>query len=133
MDSGRGCPLQRLPRTRDVFVLASRESSNPGSTDIFRKQLYRTQPAISQSIRKLESEVGEPLLQRASRDGSLTDAGLVLKEYAEKLLNLRSEATSPISELRQLQSGKLSIAANEFTSVYLLAVLEQFRRLCPMI
>jgi len=97
------------------------------------QKLHRTQPAISQAIRKLESEIGEALLQRTSRDGSLTDAGQLLKEYAEKLLNLRSEATSAISELRQLQSGKLSIAANEFTSVYLLAVLEQFRRLCPMI
>src|SRR5437762_9576937 len=97
------------------------------------QKLHRTQPTISQAIHKLESEIGEPLLQRTSRDGSLTDAGALLKDYAEKLLNLRSEATSAISELRQLQSGKLSIAANEFTSVYLLAVLEQFRRLCPMI
>lgn len=97
------------------------------------KKLHRTQPAISQSIRKLEAEIGEALFDRASRNGSLTDAGLVLKEYGEKLLNLRTEAATAIAELRELHSGKLTIAANEFTSVYLLKVLEKFRVQCPMI
>lgn len=97
------------------------------------KRLHRTQPAISQSIRKLEDEIGEALFDRSSREGNLTDAGTVLKEYGEKLLNLRSEATTAIAELGQLHSGKLTIAANEFTSVYLLKVLESFRRQCPMI
>ena len=36
-------------------------------------------------------------------------------------------------ELRELQQGKLSIAANEFTALYLLPVLAEFRRLHPMI
>jgi DNA-binding transcriptional LysR family regulator len=63
----------------------------------------------------------------------LTDAGKVLFEYAEKLLNLRSEATESLAELRELQKGKLVIAANEFTVLYLLLVLGEFRRLHPMI
>ncbi len=97
------------------------------------EKMRRTQPAISQAIRKLEVELGEALFDRSSRDGSLTDAGTLLVEYAEKLLNLRDEATGAIAELQQLHSGKLSIAANEFTTMYLLRVLEQFRRQSPMI
>ncbi len=56
-------------------------------------RLRRTQPAVSQTIAKLEAELGETLLERSARDGSLTDAGEVLQEYAQKLLNLRTEAT----------------------------------------
>jgi DNA-binding transcriptional LysR family regulator len=97
------------------------------------QKLHRTQPAVSQTIRKLESDIGEPLFDRSSRDANLTDAGRLLVDYAEKLLNLRSEAGSAITELRQLQAGKLAVAANEFTSIYLLSVLEKFRRQSPMI
>src|SRR5260370_15595801 len=63
----------------------------------------------------------------------LTDAGRVLPDYAEKMLNLRREARASLEELRQFQRGTLVIAANEFTSLYLLRVLEDFRRFCPMI
>lgn len=97
------------------------------------QKLHRTQPAVSQTIRKLESDIGEPLFDRSSRDANLTDAGRLLVDYAEKLLNLRTEAGSAITELRELQAGKLAIAANEFTSIYLLPVLEKFRRQSPMI
>jgi DNA-binding transcriptional LysR family regulator len=96
-------------------------------------KLHRTQSAISQSIRKLEDDIGEVLFDRSSRDGSLTDAGRVLEEYAERLLNLRENAHEALIELRELHKGKLAIAANEFTALYLLPVLAEFRRLHPMI
>jgi DNA-binding transcriptional LysR family regulator len=88
---------------------------------------------VSQTIRKLENELGEPLFDRSSRDGVLTDAGRVLKEYAEKLINLRSDAQVALVELRELHKGKLVIAANELTVLYLLPILAEFRRLHPMI
>jgi len=96
-------------------------------------RLHRTQPAVSQAIAKLESELGEVLLERSSRDGTLTDAGEVLREYALKLLNLRSEASGALSELRELHRGKLSLAANEYTCLYLLPLLNEFRRKNPRV
>ncbi|WP_158751317.1 LysR family transcriptional regulator [Acidobacterium sp. S8] len=96
-------------------------------------RLHRTQPAVSQVIRKLEDEFGEPLFERASRDGTLTAAGEVLREYAERLLNLRNEATSALEEVRSLERGRLTLAANEYTCLYLLPVLDEFRRQCPQI
>src|SRR5262245_23384927 len=113
----------------EVFLAVARE----GRFSRAAEKLYRTQSAISQTIRKLEEELGEPLFDRSSRDGQLTDAGLVLREYAEKLLNLRGDAQEALVELRELQKGKLVIAANEFTALYLLPVLAEFRRLHPMI
>jgi DNA-binding transcriptional LysR family regulator len=97
------------------------------------KRLHRTQPAVSQAVRNLEEELGELLLDRSSRDGTLTDAGRLLQEYAQELLNLRNEARQSLVELRQLQKGRLAIAANEYTSLYLLRVLHEFRRVHPMI
>jgi len=113
----------------EVFLTVAREHRFSRAAE----KLFRTQSAVSQTIRKLEVELGEALFDRSSREGVLTDAGKVLVEYAEKLLNLRSEAAESLVELRELQKGKLVIAANEFTALYLLPVLAEFRRLHPMI
>src|SRR5215813_12281744 len=96
-------------------------------------QVHRTQPAVSQMVRKLETDIGEPLFDRSTRDGMLTDAGRVLREYAEQLLNLRESARAALGELRELQKGKLVVGANEFTALYLLRVLAEFQRLHPAI
>jgi DNA-binding transcriptional LysR family regulator len=113
----------------EVFLTVTRE----GKFSRAAEKLHRTQSAVSQSIHKLEEDVGELLFDRSSRDGGLTDAGRVLQEYAERLLNLRNDASGALAELRELQRGKLAIAANEFTALYLLPVLAEFRRLHPMI
>jgi len=113
----------------EVFLAVAREKKFSRAAE----KLHRTQSAVSQSIHKLEEDIGEPLLDRSSRDGLLTDAGRVLQEYAERLLNLRDDASGALAELRELHRGKLTIAANEFTALYLLPVLGEFRRLHPMI
>jgi DNA-binding transcriptional LysR family regulator len=113
----------------EVFLAVAREGKFSRAAD----KLYRTQSAVSQTIRKLEDEVGEALFDRSSRNGLLTDAGRVLQEYAERMVNLRNDAQQALVEVRQLQKGKLVIAANEFTALYLLPVLAKFRRLHPMI
>ena len=113
----------------EVFLAVAQE----GRFSRAAEKLFRTQSAVSQSIHKLEQELGEPLFDRSSREGVLTDAGLVLQEYAERLLNLRSNAQEALVELREMHRGKLLIAANEFTALYLLPVLGEFRRLHPMI
>ena len=63
------------------------------------QRVCRTQPAISQSVKKLEEEVGVSLLTRANRDVSPTPAGLVLAAYARQMMELRAEA------LRQVRPG----------------------------
>ncbi len=96
-------------------------------------RLHRTQPAVSQVIRKLEASVGEMLFDRAARDGSLTAAGVLLRDYALRLLALRREATSALGELKSLESGRLQLAANEYTCMYLLPAIDRFRRDFPHI
>ena len=113
----------------EVFLAVARE----GGFSRAAEKLYRTQSAVSQAIRKLETEIGESLFDRSTRDGMLTDAGQVLREYAERLLNVRENAREALGELRELQKGKLVIGANELTSLYLLRVLAEFQRLHPAI
>src|SRR5580692_9818644 len=96
-------------------------------------RLHRTQPAVSQVIRKLEAAVGETLLDRSARDGSLTAAGAVLRDYALRLLALRREASSALDELKSLERGHLQLAANEYTCMYLLPAIDAFRREYPHI
>jgi DNA-binding transcriptional LysR family regulator len=96
-------------------------------------RLHRTQPAVSQVIRKLEESLGELLFDRAARDGSLTAAGTLLREYAVRLLALRREASSALGELKSLERGRLQLAANEYTCMVLLPALDQFRRKFPQI
>jgi DNA-binding transcriptional LysR family regulator len=94
-------------------------------------RLHRTQPAVSQVIRKLEQSVGETLFDRAARDGSLTAAGDLLRDYALRLLALRREASSALDELKSVERGHLQLAANEYTCMYLLPAIDAFRREFP--
>ena len=70
------------------------------------QKLYRTQPAISISVRKLEDWVGQPLFVRGSRTGQLTEAGILLKEYAERMLNLREEIRRGVEDLKKFAAGR---------------------------
>jgi DNA-binding transcriptional LysR family regulator len=96
-------------------------------------RLHRTQPAVSQVIRKLEESVGEILFDRAARDGALTAAGALLRDYALRLLALRREAVGALDELKNLERGHLQLAANEYTCMYLLPAIDAFRRAYPHI
>src|SRR5665213_476536 len=83
-------------------------------------RLGRTQPAVSLALQRLEAELGEQLLDRFARDVVLTDAGRSVLEYARRFQNLESELQNSIAELRDHSAGRLSIGANESTSLYLL-------------
>jgi DNA-binding transcriptional LysR family regulator len=96
-------------------------------------RLHRTQPAVSQVIRKLEASVGETLFDRAARDGSLTAAGVLLRDYALRLMALRREAASALDELKNLERGRLQLAANEYTCLYLLPAIDKFKREFPQV
>lgn len=113
----------------EVLAAVAREKSFSRAAEV----LDRTQPAVSQAIRRLESEVGETLFDRSSKDGTLTYAGEILLDYARQMLNLRQTAHSAIREMRNLHTGKVTISANEHTVFYLLPLIAEFRKRHPMI
>jgi DNA-binding transcriptional LysR family regulator len=94
------------------------------------ERVCRTQPAVSQSIKKLEEEIGSALFARDMHDVSLTEAGKVLAEHARRIVRARDEALREVSSLKGLTGGTLTIAAHESAAVYLLpsAVRDYVRR-----
>ena len=96
----------------EVFLAVARE----GGFSRAAEKLYRTQSAVSQAIRKLESEIGELLFDRSTRDGVMTDAGRVLQEYAERLLFLLEcggfDGELGIRKTRMLTAYVVGAAAN---------------------
>jgi DNA-binding transcriptional LysR family regulator len=90
------------------------------------KKLHRTQPAVSQAIRRIEDELGDRLFDRTSRNGALTEAGLLLQEHATRLLRLAGEAEAAIRELQQVRRGRVVIGANEAAVHSLLPAVQRF-------
>jgi DNA-binding transcriptional LysR family regulator len=96
-------------------------------------KLHRTQPAVSQAIRRLEEELGERLFDRSSKQGALTEAGRVLREYALRLMRLSEEAELAVRELRDLRRGRVLVGANEGAVHALLPLIGRFRAAHPHI
>ena len=101
------------------------------SFSLAAKELNRTQPAVSQAIRRLEDQIGEKLFDRSSKDGTLTAAGEVLLDYANQMLNLQRRAGNAIRELKDLHRGKITISANEHTVFFLLPLIDKFNHRHP--
>jgi DNA-binding transcriptional LysR family regulator len=115
--------------TLRVFMTVATERSFSRAAD----KLGRTQPAVSLALQRLETELGEKLLDRSARDVVLTDAGRTVLEYARRFQNLELELQDSITELRDHSAGRLVIGANESTTLYLLPHLQRYRLLYPRI
>jgi DNA-binding transcriptional LysR family regulator len=94
-------------------------------------KVHRTQPAVSQAVRRLESDLGEQLFDRSSKSGTLTDAGRLLQNYGQRLVRLAGETESVMRELRDLRRGRVLIGANEAAIHTLLPLMARFRRRVP--
>lgn len=96
-------------------------------------KLHRTQPAVSQAVRRLEEGVGERLFDRATKDATLTDAGRLVRDYAEQLLRLSEEAETAVKDLRDLRRGRVLLGANEASVHALLPLIQLFREAHPLV
>jgi DNA-binding transcriptional LysR family regulator len=97
------------------------------------EKLLRTQPAVSLAVQKLESDLQERLIDRSGKELLLTDAGRIVYEYARRFENLEGELENALAELRDNSAGRLTVGANESTSLYLLGHIERYRRLYPKV
>ena len=112
-----------------VFLTVAAEKSFSRAAE----KLLRTQPAISLSIQRLETELGEKLIDRSAKDLLLTDAGKIVLEYARRFENLQGDLENALAELRDKSAGRLTIGANESSTLYLLDHIERYRRRYPKI
>jgi DNA-binding transcriptional LysR family regulator len=112
-----------------VFLTVANERSFSRAAE----KLFRTQPAVSLAVQRLEQEFGEKLIDRSGKDLILTDAGRTVLEYARRFQSLQQELDNSLAELRDNSAGRLTIGANESTALYLLRHIEKYRELYPKV
>jgi DNA-binding transcriptional LysR family regulator len=112
-----------------VFMTVASEKSFSRAGE----KLLRTQPAVSLAVQKLEADLQERLIDRSGKELLLTDAGRIVYEYARRFENLEGELEIALAELRDNSAGRLTVGANESTSLYLLGHIERYRRLYPKV
>jgi DNA-binding transcriptional LysR family regulator len=112
-----------------VFLTVASEKSFSRAAE----KLLRTQPAVSLALQRLETELGEKLIDRSGKGLVLTDAGRTVLDYARRFENLTGQLQNALSELRDHSSGRLTIGANESTTLYLLKHIERYRQLYPKV
>lgn len=98
------------------------------------EKLHLAQAALSEQMRKLESELGTTLIQRGRRESTLTAAGETLRSHAEALLERAEVAQEAVQALVGLRGGRLVIGAIPSVSAGLLPkILAAFRHDYPKV
>ena len=114
-----------MPLSRNATfkqLLAFHTVARLQSVSLAADELHLTQPAVSIQIGILEASAGTPLLQRSGRGVRLTDAGELLRTYANRILELWREAGDEMAALQGVFSGTLRVGAVT-TAEYLLPPL----------
>jgi DNA-binding transcriptional LysR family regulator len=87
------------------------------------ERVHRTQSTVSQQIKRLEQDVGQPLLNRSSKDATPTEAGERLLPYARRLLSLAEEARDVLA--RPGHEGAVRLGVPEDFAAYRLAAFSR--------
>ncbi len=96
------------------------------------EELFLTQSAISQQIRRLERELGIEVFRRTSRSVELTAEGRVILGYAQRVLSEVDGMHSELEEITGLLRGQLRIGGVYPTGPYdLFGMLAEFRAAHP--
>lgn len=98
------------------------------------KELYMTQPAVSQAIIQLERELETRLFTRTSKGVALTSEGDILFEHINSGISLIEAGEKKLLEVKNLMTGELKIGVGDTISRYfLLPHLEKFHSTSPNI
>ena len=98
------------------------------------KELYTTQPTVSNNIKNLEKELNTTLLDRTSKTISLTDSGKLFYKYAVELINIRDKAKFTISEHSGMVEGEIVICASSIPEEYVLPyIIKGFSKVYPKV
>ncbi|MCZ7564441.1 MAG: LysR family transcriptional regulator [Burkholderiales bacterium] len=115
-------------RRLQVFHAVAKQMSFTKAAEV----LYMTQPAVTFQIKQLEEHFNARLFERGHGKISLTPAGDVVLQYAEKILGLSQELETRVREMTGRLSGPLLIGASTTIAEFLLPpVLGEFKAQHP--
>ncbi|RBP46733.1 selenium metabolism-associated LysR family transcriptional regulator [Garciella nitratireducens] len=96
------------------------------------EKLFLTQPTITSHIQSLEKELGIILLNRSSKEITLTKGGQILYEYALNILDLKDKALFSLDAYKGKIKGCLTLAASSIPEQYVLPeLILEFRKFYP--
>ena len=104
-----------------------------GSLTKAAEELYISQPAVSQAIKQLETQLGGQLFNRTHRGMELSETGgKQIFSTVEKALKLFEEAESKYSELKDTATGIVKICASDTVSThFLLPYIKEYHQRYP--
>jgi len=110
-----------------IFTVVARELSFTRAA----QELHLTQPAVSQQIKLLETDVGLPLFEHVGRRFHLTPAGAELLRYSNQTLDLVREAGEAMSAIRGVRRGVLKLGAVSTAKYFAPSLLSAFTAQYP--
>ena len=98
------------------------------------EELHISQPAISQSIKKLEDQLGGTLFLRSNKGMELTEEGKMFYEYVKGALELINDAENEFTSFKDLTKGEIKIGCSTtLTKLILMNALKEFHKEYPNI
>ena len=122
--------MPELPFTLDQLRILKAIAAQ-GSFKKAADLLYVTQPAVSLQIQNLEKQLEITIFDRGGRKALLTEAGRLLLEYCERILNQCDEACKAIEDLNSLKGGTLVIGAVKQRDLFNARMIGLFRQKYP--
>lgn len=98
------------------------------------EELHISQPAISQSIKKLEEQLGGTLFLRSNKGMELTEEGKMFYEYVKGALELINNAENEFTSFKDLSKGEVKIGCSTtLTKLILIDAIKDFHNKYPNI
>ncbi len=98
------------------------------------RKLYMAQPSLSQSIQRIEDNLGTPLFSRSTKGLTLTFAGERYYSMASEILKRYEDFELEISDINNLKAGKIHVGiTNHLGTLTLAKVLPRYKEICPYI
>ena len=108
--------------------------ANAGNITKAANELHISQPAVTQSIRKLEGQLGGNLFTRTKRGVNLTEEGKEFFNYIKQAIDFINNAEHKFSQLINLETGCIRIGVSTtLTKEFLISYLQTFHKQCPKI
>ena len=113
-------------------IRAFHKVASTGSFTRAARELFITQPAVSQEIKALEASLGIKLFDRSGKNVRMTAEGEVLLSYALRLFTLHEEMESLFGRSKNLQHGQIKLGSTALMGTYFLPkIIGRFNRKYP--
>ena len=110
------------------------ETAREGNITRAAERLHVTQPTMSRQLKDLEDELGTKLFIRTNYALRLTDAGMLLRNRAEDILDMVDKTETEFKTLDDTTGGEIYIGAPESDSLkYFAKALKQIQALHPQV